>query len=45
MKRKSRKRRLMIDFMELIRDTTKFLKEFQYLEKGEHSEYKDCNRA
>lgn len=31
MNRKSRKRRLMMDFMELIRDTTKFLKEAQYL--------------
>lgn len=31
MKRKSRKRRLMMDFMELRRDTTRFLREFQYL--------------
>lgn len=31
MKRKSRNNRLMIDFMEFSRDTTRFLKEFQYL--------------
>lgn len=30
-KRKRRNNRLMIDFMELSRDTTRFLKEFQYL--------------
>lgn len=33
MKRKRRKSRLIIDFMELIRETTKFLKDAQYLEK------------
>lgn len=32
-KRKRRKSRLMMDFMELMRDTTKFLREAQYLEK------------
>lgn len=31
MKRKRRNNRLMIDFMELSKDTTRFLKEFQYL--------------
>lgn len=31
MNRKSRKRRLMMDFMELSRDTTRFLRELQYL--------------
>lgn len=31
MKRKRRKSRLIMDFMELSRDTTRFLKEFQYL--------------
>jgi hypothetical protein len=34
MKRKSRKRRLMMDFMELRRETTRFLREFQYLRGG-----------
>lgn len=32
MKRKRRKRRLIIDFMELISETTKFLRDAQYLE-------------
>lgn len=32
MKRKRRKSRLIIDFMELISDTTKFLRDAQYLE-------------
>lgn len=32
MKRKRRKSRLIIDFMELISDTTKFLSDAQYLE-------------
>jgi len=31
--RKRRKSKLMIDFMELMRDTTKFRKEVQYLIK------------
>lgn len=31
MNRKSRKSRLMMDFMELSRDTTRFRREFQYL--------------
>lgn len=31
MNKKSRKRRLMMDFIELISDTTKFLREAQYL--------------
>jgi len=31
MKRKSRNNRLMMDFIELSKDTTRFLKEFQYL--------------
>lgn len=31
MKRKRRNNRLMMDFMELSRETTRFLKEFQYL--------------
>ena len=34
MKRKRRNSRLMMDFMELSRDTTRFLREFQYLEGG-----------
>lgn len=33
-KRKRRKRRLMMDFMELMRDTTRFLREAQYLAGG-----------
>lgn len=33
-KRKRRKRRLMMDFMELMRDTTRFLSEAQYLARG-----------
>lgn len=33
-KRKRRKRRLMMDFMELMRDTTRFLREAQYLARG-----------
>lgn len=33
MKRKRRKSRLIIDFMELISETTKFLRDAQYLEK------------
>ena len=37
MKRKRRKSRLMMDFMELSRDTTRFLSEFQYL-GGAHRE-------
>lgn len=32
MKRKRRKSRLIIDFMELISETTKFLRDAQYLE-------------
>lgn len=31
MKRKSRNNKLMMDFIELSSDTTRFLKEFQYL--------------
>lgn len=31
MKRKRRKMRLMIDFIEFIRDTTRFLSDAQYL--------------
>lgn len=31
MKRKRRKSKLMMDFMELRRETTRFLSEFQYL--------------
>ena len=31
MKRKRRKSRLMMDFMEFIRDTTRFLNDAQYL--------------
>lgn len=31
MKRKRRNSRLMMDFMELMRDTTRFLREAQYL--------------
>lgn len=34
MNRKSRKRRLMMDFMELSSDTTRFLRELQYLGAG-----------
>lgn len=33
MKRKSRKSKLMMDFMEFIRDTTRFLRDAQYLNK------------
>ena len=33
MKRKRRKSKLIMDFMELSRDTTRFLREFQYLWK------------
>jgi len=33
MKRNSRNRRLMMDFIELSRDTTRLRKEFQYLQK------------
>lgn len=36
-KRKRRKSRLMMDFMELMRDTTKFLREAQYLAERSHS--------
>lgn len=35
MNRKSKKRRLMMDFMELSRDTTRFRREFQYLHWGQ----------
>lgn len=35
MNRKSRKSRLMMDFMEFSKDTTRFLREFQYLPWGE----------
>ena len=35
MKRKSRNSKLMMDFMELSRDTTRFLREAQYLVKTE----------
>lgn len=35
MKRKRRKRRLMMDFMEFSRDTTRFRREAQYL-RGQH---------
>jgi len=31
MKRKSRKSKLIMDFMEFIRDTTRFLRDAQYL--------------
>lgn len=31
MKRKRRKSKLMIDFMELIKETTRFLRDAQYL--------------
>lgn len=31
MKRKRRKSRLMMDFMEFIKDTTRFLRDAQYL--------------
>ena len=37
MKRKRRNSRLMIDFMELSRDTTRFLNEFQYLHTHRHT--------
>lgn len=33
MKRKRRKSKLMIDFMELIKETTKFRRDAQYLQK------------
>lgn len=36
MKRKRRKSRLMMDFMELMRDTTRFLREAQYLTERHH---------
>ena len=35
MKRKSRNSKLMMDFMELSRDSTRFLREAQYLVKTE----------
>lgn len=42
MKRKRRKSKLMIDFMELIKETTKFRRDAQYLQKPRwhyHSEH------
>lgn len=36
MKRKRRKSRLIMDFMELMRDTTRFLREAQYLTERNH---------
>ena len=36
MKRKRRKSRLMMDFMELMRDTTRFLRDAQYLFRNKH---------
>lgn len=45
-KRKRRKRRLMIDFMELMRDTTRFLREAQYLAgRNQFSTKKKVNRS
>lgn len=38
MKRKRRKSRLIIDFMELIRETTKFLRDAQYLGNADITE-------
>lgn len=38
MKRKRRNSRLMMDFMELSRETTRFLREFQYLQQGDEEE-------
>lgn len=38
MKRKRRKSRLMMDFMELRRETTRFLSEFQYLRRRRRGE-------
>lgn len=37
MKRKRRKSRLIMDFMELMRDTTRFLREAQYLSERDHT--------
>lgn len=42
MKRKSRKSRLMIDFMELSSDTTRFRRELQYLRAEAWSERLDA---
>lgn len=39
MKRKSKKSRLIIDFIELISETTKFLKDAQYLENRDNAEH------
>lgn len=36
MKRKRRKSKLIMDFMELMRDTTRFLREAQYLTERNH---------
>lgn len=43
-KRKRRKRRLMMDFMELMRDTTRFLREAQYLAGRNQFSTKKNNR-
>lgn len=45
MKRKRRKSRLMMDFMELMRDTTRFLREAQYLKERNHRLFAFLNRA
>lgn len=42
MKRKRRKSRLIMDFMELMRDTTRFLREAQYLSERDHTALVSC---
>jgi hypothetical protein len=44
MKRKRRKSKLIMDFIELRRDTTRFLREFQYLGKAERRERRKRER-
>lgn len=38
-KRKRRKSKLMMDFMELMRDTTRFLRDAQYLTESNHTHF------
>lgn len=45
MKRKRRNSRLMMDFMELMRDTTRFLREAQYLTERNHTLFVFLNTA
>lgn len=43
MKRKSRKIKEMMDFIEFIRETTKFLSDAQYLEENQTTSYLKYN--